>query len=494
MNRYLREHKAFVILFLIAVAIRFINIFMPVLEGTATRQVQTAMIARNFYTHGFDIMHPEVDHLGPGKTCLILEFPLLNLLSALGYKALGGVHESVGRLWSILFFALGLILFYLLIAKIFNKRTAFWAGFVFSFSPLSIIFSRAFMPDFEAIFFCLGAIYCMYRYSEEDIPVFFWLSSLFSMVALLTKIHSFYIAAPLLYLLFKKEGLPALARVKNWIYLIIALTPAVIWYIRAAHIQALSAPEEAYNFNILHWMKLNELLSPRFYDKVAKIYTGPFLTPIGLTLFILGLCIRTGLRQRVIWAWLGGVLLFALVFLSHMDEPYYNLNVLPIASIFIARAIVFLKDHSAKDGLITNNRFMRSMFILVAFAFIARYGLSAYIVPRGYRYIPEAGKAVKRLSSQSDPVIASSAGGPAALYYCDRKGWTFQLPGSDPEKNKKAIEKLEDMRDKGATLYMSAVAEEFDKTILFKEYMFKNYRVVEDKKGKFILFTLKDKR
>lgn len=491
MNNFLREHKAFMVLFFIAVAIRFINISMPILEGTATRQVQTAMIARNFYMHGFDIMYPEVDHLGPGKTCLILEFPLLNLLSALGYKALGGVHEAVGRVWSILFFALGLILFYLLIAKILNKRTAFWAGFVFSFSPLSIIFSRAFMPDFEAIFFCLGAIYCMYKYSEEGgIWGYFWASALFSMAALLVKAQSFYIAAPLIWLLLKKEKLAAVLRLKNWMYFAIAVLPAALWYIRAAHIQALSAPEEAYNFNILHWMRLSELLSPMFYDKVAKIYLGPFLTPIGLTLFILGLCIKTELRQRVIWAWLGGVLLFALAFLSHMDEPYYNLNVLPIASIFIARAIVFLKDHSAKDGLITNNRFMRSIFVFIALTFIMRYGLSAYIVPMGYCYIPEAGKAVQRLSKGDDPVIASSAGSPAALYYCDRKGWTFQLPGSDSEKNKKAIAKLEEMRKKGAVIYMSAVAEDFDASVVFKEYMSKKYRVIEEQKGKYIIFSL----
>ncbi len=80
MNKLIKENRTFLVLLFIVVAIRLVNINMPILEGTAVRQIQTAMIARNLYTSGFNFLYPQVDFFGSDPGYFILEFPLLNFI------------------------------------------------------------------------------------------------------------------------------------------------------------------------------------------------------------------------------------------------------------------------------------------------------------------------------------------------------------------------------------------------------------------------------
>ena len=464
---------------------------MPILEGTATRQVQTAMIARNYHEDGYNILYPKVDHLGAGENYLIIEFPLLNCLTAIGYDIVGGVSEWIGRLWGILFFAGGLIFLYLLVKEIFDKDTAFWAGLVFSFSPLSIIYSRTIMPDFEMLFFSLGSIYYMYIYLLCNKIKHFWTSAILAMIAFLVKLPAIYIIPLLAFLLFRREKNSILFKIKNWSYLLVSVLPALLWYLRAAQVQRSLTPQEAYNYDVSHWIVLGEFLSIEFYKDLLNIFSGVFLTPIGFSLLILGLFVKKDKDQdKVLWVWLGSIILFIIVFVSHIDEPYYSLNILPLASIFIARAIIFIKDYDWKNNAYLSSNISRIAFIMIASFLILRFSLYAYMVPKGYRYIPELGKRIQTISAPDDLIVASSAASPAALYYCDRQGWPFHLPGPDKNSTKDAIERLENLRNEGAKLFCSAVKAEFDRSVFFKEYMFKNYKIVEHKKDKYIIFNL----
>ena len=491
METFIRNNRKILILFLIAVSLRFINIGMPILEGTATRQTQTAMIARNIYKNGFNFMYPEVDHLGPGTTYLILEFPLLNTLSAFGYKIAGGVFEWMGRFWSILFFAGGFIFLYLLVRKLFDEETAFWSALVYSFSPLSIIYSRTFMPDFEMLFFALGSIYFMHKYSETDRGKDLFLSAIMLMLALLSKVQSFYIMIPLFYLLYSKEGKKIFTKPRNWIALVIGITLPTLWYLRASGIQSAMNPEEAYNFSILHWMRLGEFVSPEFYKDIFKIYSGIFLTSVGLILCVTGLFVKVDKKGRLLYAWIIGAAVFFIVFVSHVDDPYYNLNILPVVSILIARGLIFFKGYGHIQCGRAYGKVVIAALVLITALFIARYGIYyAYIVPRGYKHIPEGAKIVREITKPEDLIIASSAGGPAALYYCDRKGRPFLIPPEDENSTQKAIELFEEYRREGCEYYFCPVMLELNRNKSFKRYLYDNYEVIRFEDGKYVLFRI----
>lgn len=463
--------------FLFIIVIRFINITMPILEGTAMRQTQTAFIARNFFKDGINILYPKVDHFGNDPGYLVLEFPIMNVLAAYGYVLLGGVHEWIGRILSILFFLGACCFLFSITKKLFGEDCAIWAIIAFGLSPLSIIFSRAFMPDFEMIFFSLGALYLFFNSR-------LWLSAIFLSIALLVKPHSFYIIMPLFYILWKRQGKNFILDYKNWIYLFIAITPAILWYIHASTVHSHFTQEETYNYELSNWFDPKRLLDLKLYINIAKIYSRIFLTPAGLILFISGLFIKTKGKQNIIWAWLFGCLLYMLAFITHMWEPYYHLNLLPVASIFIARAIVQIQKLSWKKIAYT-------ILIILFVPFFLRYSAYAYIVPKGYKYIPEAGKRVQQLTDKGDLVVASAAGGPQGLYFCDRKGWGFLLPVVSDADTEQAIKRLEDLHREGATVFVATVMNDFNKSVLFKEYLFKNYKLMEHKQGKYIIFSLK---
>jgi len=483
--------KIVLAIFLIAILIRLVGITMPILEGSATRQTQTAMISRNFFNDGFDILYPRVDSAGTDKGYHLLEFPIVTALAALIYGLLGGAHAWVGRLISIVFFAGAFLFLYDLTRRLFSERTAIWAVIVFSISPLSIIFSRTFMPDFAMLFFCIGSIYFMYLYSSAGSRSGFWLSCAFSAVALLAKPQSFYIVVPLIYLLWQKEKVRFFLSPRNWIYLIIALLPAILWYTHAGSVMRQLSAGEAYNFEFLHWFQPRLFLQKELYIDLLNIYSGIFLTPVGFALFIGALFLKTAKEKALIWAWFAGVILFMAVFNSHIDLEYYNLIMLPVASIFIARMIEFLATLDWRQKTFLKNRVAQVILCIILLAPILRYALYAYIVPRGYRYLPVAGERIQELSSKEDLIIASSAGGPQGLYFCDRKGWSFLLPVSDGKEAEEAIEELKAMRRQGARFFVATVMADLNASPAFKRYMFKNYRLIEDEPGEYIIFSLR---
>jgi len=485
------ENKKKIIILLVfafIIGIRFINITMPILEGTAARQTQTAMMARNFFRYGFDILYPRVDFMGSKPGYMPLEFPILPALAAVGYIVIGSVQEWIGRFVIILFFSGSIAFLYKITKKIFDQKTAILAVLVYGLSPLSIIFSRAFMPDFIMLFFCIGSIYFMYRYYRDNALSGFWYSCIFSCLALLAKPHSFYIAIPLIYLLWQKQRFKLLSDIKNWIFLIIVIMPCFLWFTHAGDVMRQMSPVEAYNYEFTNWFQLKRFFNARFYLNLINIYSGIFLTPIGLLLFILALFLKE--NRGIILAWLSGTILFLIMFNTHIDDPYYNLNLLPIASILIARMIVLLKDTDYRFKNIFVSKACVIIILAITALFILRYGLYAYIVPKGYRYVVEAGKSIQKISDKDALIIASAAGGSQALYFCDRKGWSFLLPRT-LEEEQSAINRLNEYIGQGASYFLSAKIDDFEKTSAFKDNLFKNYKLIDYQKGRFIVFKLR---
>ena len=135
---------------LLAIAFRFIAITQPFIDSWSWRESDVAAIARNFFENGFCFAYPQIDWAGDAAGYVGTEFPLLPFAVALIYK-IAGVHEWLGRLETVLFFAVSLPVFYLLVRRLFNETVALWALIFYSFAPLCIAASRAFMPDFPSL-------------------------------------------------------------------------------------------------------------------------------------------------------------------------------------------------------------------------------------------------------------------------------------------------------------------------------------------------------
>src|SRR5215471_13232568 len=111
---------------IVAVAVRLLGINQPYTGECSWRQSDVAAIARNFFQNGFHFSRPQIDWAGDQPGYVGTEFPILPFIAALCYK-LFGVHEWVGRSQAVIFFALSLSGFFLIVRRIFGPIAAVWA-------------------------------------------------------------------------------------------------------------------------------------------------------------------------------------------------------------------------------------------------------------------------------------------------------------------------------------------------------------------------------
>lgn len=483
----IRENVHVLLILGISLIVRVIRIGIPILEGTLVRQIQTASIARFFYHNGIDILRSKIDYVYGNAGYLVLEFPLYNILVSSLYKMSGGVHEYIGRLLSILFFLGSSFFVFLIVKKVYDHKAAIIALAVYNFSPLGIIFSRTIMPDSEMLFFSTGAIFFMLLYLENDRKIAFWLSTLCTMLSLLVKVQSFCILLPLLFLVVLKQKKKVFLDVKNYVFGMIALVPTFLWYSYGAQIHKSLSPERIENYNMSNWFNPGLFLTVGFYKDIFTNFTGVLLTPVGFVLLLLGLLIKPKKKtELLLYAWLFGTVLFGIVFCSLLWEPYYYLMFLPVTTAFIARVFTLNWAEIYENSFLsTLGGKVVAVFIIVFI--IARYAVFAYVVPEGYRFIPEAANMIKELSSGEDLIVVSGDSGVGAvLYYSGRKGWIMERPEGDEARKAKTIDaNLEELKRKGAVYFITFGEDDF-----LCKYLDKKYELIEYEENRHSIYRL----
>ncbi len=123
--------KLAITIWIFAVAVRLILINQPYIDHWSWRQCDVAAIARNFFENGFRFAYPQIDWAGNATGYVGTEFPILPFLAAICYK-FAGIHEWIGRCQAVIFFAVSLPFFFLLVREIFGGTAAVWATFFFS--------------------------------------------------------------------------------------------------------------------------------------------------------------------------------------------------------------------------------------------------------------------------------------------------------------------------------------------------------------------------
>src|SRR5206468_4578663 len=103
--------KLAITLSILAVAARLILIDQPYIDRWSWRQSDVAAIARNFEENGFHFTRPQIDWAGDAPGYVGTEFPILPFVAAICYK-FAGVHEWIGRLQAVIFFAASLPFFF----------------------------------------------------------------------------------------------------------------------------------------------------------------------------------------------------------------------------------------------------------------------------------------------------------------------------------------------------------------------------------------------
>src|SRR5438270_7803992 len=296
-----RTAKLAITLSIFAVTARLILLDQPYIDRLSWRQSDVAAIARNFKENGFHFAYPQIDWAGDTPGYVGTEFPILPFVAAICYKFVG-VHEWIGRLQAVIFFAASLPFFFLLVREIFGDRAAIWATFFYSFAPLNVFAGRSFMPDVPSLSLALIGLYFFLRWIDNEKPTLYLAAAITTSLAPLIKLPGVVIAAPILFLAWQKWRWNFLRQASLWLFAAIVILPSFIWYWHAHQIAERFYPHHFFGTGGI------QIENFSWYWNILSRTAASSLTPILSVLAIAGLFVAPrGKYTRVCHWWLAAM-------------------------------------------------------------------------------------------------------------------------------------------------------------------------------------------
>jgi hypothetical protein len=455
-SRNQRKYLAIVI-GVMAVAARLIAINQPYIDNWSWRQSDVAAIARNYYENGFHFAYPQIDWAGDAPGYVGTEFPILPFLAAICYK-LAGVHEWIGRIQAVIFFAASLPFFFLLVREISGEPAVTWALLFYSFAPLSLFASREFMPDVPSLSLAIIGLYFFLRWIENEEKRFFFASAILISLSILIKLPSVLIGAPIAYVTVaapKAFGVAPLS--KNScdghrpplqllaLFAMIALLPPAIWYWHAYEVAQRFYPHHFFGAGGIR------IMSTSWYWNIAKQIMTSSLTPLFFALALVGAFVtRSGALARLFHWWLAAMVVFIIVVGYGNRHQWYQLPLVPIAAAFGGAGCAFVGSKiSARKIKVALSSLLAALFAALAFAYVRPLYQSPSSVA-----LRDLGLELNRMTPKNSLIAAADNGDPTVFYYAERKGWHFPekegIYNGEPRESAQAIADLEQLRSRGA--------------------------------------------
>ena len=472
------RHATVVTICILAVAARLILINQPYVDHWSWRQSDVAAIAANFLQNGFRFGFPQIDWAGNAPGYVGTEFPILPFIAALCYKV-AGIHEWVGRIQAVIFFAVSLPCFFWLVRETFGRTAAVWATFFYSFAPLNVFAGRSFMPDVPSLSLAIVGLYFFLRWTNDHNRMQFSFAAIAISFSLLIKITSMVIVAPLLYLVVGRlcqtpgisqngaagmratstgsslERVNGSERVKRptiyggALFAAIALLPSAIWYWHAYQV--------AQKFYPHHFFGAGGIQIENFswYWHIARETAISSLTPILSLMALVGLFVpqpRDRKYSRLFYWWLVAMVLFIIVVGYGNRHLWYQLPLVPIAATFAGAACAFIGSKvSSRVVAVAFSILLVSSFTISAFWYLYPFYQSS-------AQLRDAGLELKRVTAPDTLIVAADMGDPTIFYYAQRKGWHFlendAIYNGNPDDSQQAINDLERLHRRGATHFV----------------------------------------
>jgi len=445
--------KLLVGIWTLAVAARLVFINQPYVDYWSWRQSDVAAIARNFFEYGFRFGYPQIDWAGGSGGYVGTEFPILPFLAAICYK-FAGIHEWIGRSQSVIFFAISLPFFFLLVREIFGSTAAIWAAFFYAFAPLNIFAGRSFMPDVPSLSLGIIGLYFFLLWLRERKMAQFYLAGIAISLSLLIKVTSIVIAAPLASILVGRLcQTPGVSQKRPTIYRVIvfaaiAVLPSVVWYWHARQIAKKFYP---YHFFGAGGVRLESF---SWYWDIAQQTATSSLTPVLAILALIGLFVAPRGKFGCLFDWwLAALVLFVVAVGYGNRHPWYQLPLVPITAAFAGAGCAFFESKiPSRVAVVALSILLAGSFAILAFLYVRPlYESSA-------AQLRDAGLELNKLTASDALIVAVDGGNPTIFYYAKRKGWHFLeqngIYDGTPKNSEQAIADLERLRRQGATHFV----------------------------------------
>ncbi|RMF49977.1 MAG: hypothetical protein D6755_01785, partial [Anaerolineae bacterium] len=319
-------------LLLLGAFLRLMDSTDPPLDFHPTRQLRNAIVARGLYYRMLPDSPQRTTALKQMHSVGQYEPPIVETLTAWGYRLTGGENWVVPRFITTLFWLIGALALFDLAHRAVNVDGALVALAFYLVLPFSVQASRSFQPDPGMTMWIVLCAWALYRWGER--PSWQWAvgAGIFGGIAALTKIVAAYLVggAALGVVLFTLGVRKALRHPQVWSMAALMVAPSLLYYL-------FGHPARASEYFVNWTLKLLHLIAdPAFYVRwMSFLHTLFGLTPLFLALF--GVLLAQGrLRALLLGLW-GGYFVYGLTLPYQMyTHSYYHLQLVPIVALSLA--------------------------------------------------------------------------------------------------------------------------------------------------------------
>lgn len=447
----------------LACAFRAYRLDVDFVDAHSWRQVTNADIARLWAEGAIDFFYPAVSWGGPDGR-VGLEFPLLHLLMALAWKAVG-VSTIAGRAVPAAFSVLTVWLTYRVGTRLFDRAAGRAAAFLMAVSPSVVYFGRTPLSDTPMLCFSVGAVLGFLAYAQDGRPRHAVFGAGALALAGLVKLPAILVLGPVLWTGFAYRGLRRTLADPWYVSTTIGAVGAIaVWYLHADQIyqetgltQAIFRPSGTYAGDIAqysgifttvsHWTRRDLLTWPTVRELLLRFWS-LHLTPVFTAPTLAGLVSWwQPLRARSvvdIWA-LAALSLVAVSLAGQVPHEFHQLPVLPpLALYFGIGAAPFFggRLYAAAGTAARRLALAAAMGLGLTVLAVSGFRVSG-VIEHLYRTanmndaLINAGAQIDREMPRDALLVTIEydrygANSPMLLYYAHRRGWSFDAASITP--------------------------------------------------------------
>lgn len=452
----------------VTLCLRLPYLTQPLVDVFSWREASTAMIAENYWQHGWNIFLPEVNWSGPGPSYQGREFGLYAYIVAI-LNALFGWHDWFGRMVATAFGMLTVFSLHRLVALIWDERHAHAAALAYAVMPGTIIIETSALPDPAMLALITLGVWLYVRYwitQREGYPIL--AAAIFTLGAL-SKLPGLGVGLVVLWLM-----LVSLRRgdrttvLRTLLPLAIGLGAIAGYYAWAIYLGRSTPPYHVAGSGYIWDHKFWTFVSEAFYaHKLWVISVWGFYGYWFMGLIALGLWVPPDFSKAerrdpgltgIPYVWLLAAIIVYLCAAKEISNNPWNLHVfhVPLA-IFAGRGLILLVELGG-SAFASLTGVVRLGVIGVILAALSQFQTVPRLKDPQAEEARLMGQALDRLAGPDDLVVAISpqVGDPIAIYYSRRNGWTLPPGGGDEdwsifaEDDATPIAQLEKMKKQGA--------------------------------------------
>jgi len=217
-----------ILVVLLGACIRLYDLSDAPLDFHPTRQLHSALMARGmYYQRTSEDSTKALQAVEQWKLEGLIEPPIMEWLTAFGYRLVGAVDLRIPRLIAIAFWLCAAVLLAVTIKDQQDEKAALIGISFFLFYPYGIIASRSFQPETLLVFFLAFFLLALLQWEEKRTWVWAVFAGLLGGLAIFVKtVAVFFIAGMWLgWLLSEKNWKIAFKNTRLWVALVLTVLP-----------------------------------------------------------------------------------------------------------------------------------------------------------------------------------------------------------------------------------------------------------------------------